>query len=505
MSNITKFLASACCALFVLGFFNTKVSAQDGSAVAVVTAKRVSNSDLSNSELEKLARFPGCETEKTAYSKTQCSEEKFTEYIQANLEYPARSKSSDFSGVSVKVEFVVEATGMIHSFKIVKPNIKEYDVNALAVFEKMVEEGIKWAPGKVNGEPTRTTNKKTIKYDIAGRDKSFPEFSLGDDVYELVDEVPAFKTCQGANKKDREILDCTLESLNGFFRDNMVYPKDALEVGLEGDIDVEFIVDRSGLVRNVEIKNDLGLGTSEEAFRLMLLMNDKNIGWIAGEEDGRKVNVKLETTVQFRIDPSAKPKTKLKVMDAKPVFVTEREGYEEYLNSYLKYPVGEDVNPCAIGVVDVKFKVNRSNNQVEITEIMDYNNLGKEFKAAVTDFIMSTKGDWEVDYPNLGTETQYYLSIPFMPGKNTCPSARSDYKEMVYKAIEGEKVARESADLNKGLALLDEALRLYPADNKMRYLRGNTLYRAGRMVEGCVDLSFVNKQNKDIVVPKSCK
>ena len=505
MSNITKSLTCALFALSLITFSNFQLNAQDGSVVAVVTAKRSAAGELSNSELEKQARFPGCEKEKTAYSRAQCSEEKLRDYIIANLEYPARSKSSDFDGVTVNVEFTVEATGMIHSFKIPRPNVKEYDVNALKVFEKMVEDGIKWTPGKVNNEPIRTTAKKNICFDIQGRDKAFPEFSLGDDVYELVDEVPAFKTCQGSSKKDREILDCTLESLDGFFRENMIYPKDALTVGLEGDIEVDFIVDHNGLVRNVEIKNDLGLGTSEEAFRLMLLMNDKNIGWVPGEEDGRKVNVQLATTVHFRIDPSAKPKTKLRVMDAKPVFVTERKGFEDYMESYLRYPVGEDVNPCGQGVIDVKFKVNRGSGSIEITEMVDYNNLGKEFKASATDFIMSTKGDWEVDYSNLGPQTEYYLSIPFMPNKNTCPSARDDYKEMVYKAISGEVVVKEKGDLNDGLKLLDDALRLYPADNKMRYLRGNTLYKAGRIVEGCVDLSFVNKQNKDIVVPKSCK
>lgn len=504
MSNITKTIACAIIACLFLGFSSTNSFAQDNSSVAVVKAKRVS-AKLSNSELEKFARFPGCENEKTVYSKTQCSESKFADYIEKNLKYPSRSKSADFDGVSVKVDFIVEATGMIHSFKIAKSNIKEYDVNSIALFEKMVEDGIKWAPGIVNGEPKRTQNSKVIKYSIEGRDRSFPEFALGDDVYELVDEVPAFKNCQGANKKDRAILDCTLESLSGFFRENMIYPKDALTVGLEGEIQVDFIVDQKGLVRNVKILNDLGLGTSEEAFRLMLLMNDKQIGWIPGEEDGRKVNVRLSTTIPFKIDPSAKPKASLGTMDAKTVFITERDGFEDYMKSYLKYPVGEEVNPCATGVIDVKFKVNRSNGNIEITEMVDYNNLGKLYKSSVTNFIQSTKGDWEVHYPNLGSNTQYRLSIPFIPSKAACPSSRSDYKELIDKAIEGEEMARESANLNDGLTLLDEALRIYPADNKMRYLRGTTLYRVGRMVEGCVDLSFVNKQNKDIVVPKSCK
>lgn len=485
-----------------LALSGSEVQAQQESAVAVVTADKITKKGAENSGDQ--ARFPGCESESSNYSKIQCAEAKLDEFIKENLKYPSRSKSADFNGKVVKVSFIVEPTGIIHSFKIIKPDIKEYDVNALAVFEKMVESGIKWVPAEKDGGPARSNVTKSVHYDIEGRDRAYPSAGLGNDVYELVDEVPAFASCQAVGKKDREILDCTLESLDGFFKENMVYPEDALEVGLEGDINVEFIVDAKGLVRNVKILDDLGLGTSEEAFRLMLLMNDKNIGWIPGEEDGKRVNVKLNTTVHFRIDASAKPKNKLKLMDAKPVFVTEREGFDEYMESNLKYPTGEDIDPCKNGVIDVKFKVSNS-GAIEITKMTDYNQLGKEFKASATKFINSTKGDWNTGYANLNQNTEYYLSIPFAPNTRTCPLARDDYKEMVAKALEGEKVAKEKANLNDGLKLMDDALRLYPADNKFRYLRGTTLYRAGRRIEGCVDLSFVNKQNKDIVVPKSCK
>jgi hypothetical protein len=137
--------------------------------------------------------------------------------------------------------------------------------------------------------------------------------------------------------------------------------------------------------------------------------------------------------------------------------------------------------------------------------MVDYNNLGKDFKTAVTDFLNETEGEWNVNFPNLSPETKYYLSIPIAPASETCADVPKGYKEMIYKAIDGATLTEKKATLNDGLDLLDKAVRIYPADNKIRHLRGMALYNNGRQVEGCVDLSFVNKQNKDISVPKTCR
>jgi Flp pilus assembly protein TadD len=55
------------------------------------------------------------------------------------------------------------------------------------------------------------------------------------------------------------------------------------------------------------------------------------------------------------------------------------------------------------------------------------------------------------------------------------------------------------------LAWLNKAVRLYPADNKIRRLRGMALYQNGHAAEGCADLFFINKQNKYIAAPEGCK
>jgi hypothetical protein len=137
--------------------------------------------------------------------------------------------------------------------------------------------------------------------------------------------------------------------------------------------------------------------------------------------------------------------------------------------------------------------------------MVDYNNLGKEFKNAVNAFLQETTGQWRINFPGLGEETQYFLSLPFMSGNATCGETNPKYKELVYKSLGDAALTTKPGTLDLGMDALDKAIRLFPADNKIRHLRGTALYNVGRTIEGCVDLYYVNKQNRDIAIPEGCK
>lgn len=487
-------------------FLTNGTNAQNGETAAIVIPERATDSKKNLNNLDQQPRFPGCESGVSIDQKTACAQEKLDEYIQENLKYPEIAKNADFKPVIVRVRMTVDANGKIHSPRILELGIKEYDANALAVLSQMEQSDIKWIPGTMQGLSVRTPVMVTVHFSWEGRNKNFPTLSNNsDDIYELPDEVPAFTSCKQPGNKDAQILECSLDFMADFFNRNMIYPEEALKVGLEGDMQAEFVVSKDGKIRNVLLKNDIGLGCRQEAERLFELMNEKNIGWIPGEEDNQKVNVLLKTTVRFRIKNEAKPAAKLASMDPKPLFITGRSGFEEFLKVYLKYPAGKDVNPCLVGVIGMKFKINRQTGALVVTEMLDYNNLGKEFKTAANLFLQETTGQWRVNFPGLGDETQYYLSLPFASGDSICGEGNLHYKQQIYKTLEEIVLTEKKATLDQGMDALDKAVRLYPADNKIRYLRGMALYNAGRTIEGCVDLFYVNKQNKDIPVPASCK
>lgn len=490
-----------------LSILSNHLIAQNNASTAIVITEKKTESPKALSTMEQQPRFPGCEISGASLEqKMTCAQEKLEEYIRENLQYPEISKNQDFKPVIVRVRMTVDANGRIHSPRILELGTKEFDANALAVCSLMEKNEVKWIPGSLDGIAVRTPIMVTVHFSWEGRNKAFPgTFSNSDDIFELPDEVPAFPSCKQPGNKDAQILECSLDFMADFFNRNMVYPEEALRVGLEGDIQAEFVVGKDGKVKDVFLKNDIGLGCREEAERLFALMNEKNIGWIPGEEDNQKVNVLLKTSVRFRIKPEEKPAHKLAYMDPKPLFITGKAGFEEFLKSYLKYPAGKEINPCALGVIDVKFKINRQTGALTVTEMVDYNNLGKEFKNAVNAFLQETTGQWRINFPGLGEETQYFLSLPFMSGNATCGETNPKYKELVYKSLGDAALTTKPATLDLGMDALDKAIRLFPADNKIRHLRGTALYNVGRTIEGCVDLYYVNKQNRDIAIPEGCK
>jgi Gram-negative bacterial TonB protein C-terminal len=470
-------------------------------------AQSASLSGQGTDRLDEQPRFPSTNAAGSSVEdKLRWSESGLEKFIKDNLKYPEAAKEAGFIPRIVRVGVTVEPDGTIHSPRIFQPGLKEYDDNAQAILVQMMQSNIKWIPGVSNGKPVRSYATIAIHYSLEGRNRMFPAYTADDDVYELVDKIPGLPTCQAAGKRDEWVRDCVGKSLQEFFARNLAYPELALKIGLEGDIQVEYVVGKNGQVRNVRLLNNLGVGCEEEVRRLFDLMNSKNIGWVPGEENGQKVDVVQRVTVPFRIPNTKTARAKVDFMDPKSLFITGREGFDEFMNSYLKYPTAEGVSPCSFGIIDVLFKIGKQNNEVGIVSMTDYNNLGKPFQDAIATFLQETNGLWKTAYPNLDeATTQYYISVPFTANGTTCTNVPSGYKETFAKAIDAVALTDKKSTFEDGIGFLDKAVRLFPADNKIRHLRGMALYKSGHTAEGCVDLFYINKQNKAIEMPVNCK
>lgn len=62
------------------------------------------------------------------------------------------------------------------------------------------------------------------------------------------------------------------EAMSAFIKENMVYPKKALEAGIEGTVAVTIDIDNDGKVLRTRVKKSLGHGCDEEAQRLASLL-----------------------------------------------------------------------------------------------------------------------------------------------------------------------------------------------------------------------------------------
>jgi TonB family protein len=565
------------------------------SAKAQINASPTTESAAS---LDVQPRFPGgADAGASEEEKIKGAEKSLERFIQEHLQYPQSAKGKDFKPRVVRVRITIDPNGKVHSPRILELGTKEYDDNALTVVKKMEQNDVRWSPGILAGQAVRTAVMVPVHYTWEGRNRAFPDIPDQDDrIHELVDEVPAFAHCRQKGKSDEAIRDCSIAYINDFFAENMNFEGD----GPDGDVHAEFVVDKSGFVRNLTLKNDTGSALGAETLRLFNLMNEKNISWLPGEEDGQKVNVRLRISLHFQSEKStgkpagteyalnkpaankpgvgvpepvsnkvpvnkpvtteesaatnktaaskpvankpatnktaasepaankpaaskpaagenavaakpaatkpAAPVVKMSQVEAKFYFSTGVEGYEKYQAAALKMPApGKKDAECAFGVLDVKFKVNPQSGAIVVTDLVDYSDLGKEFKAAVNNFLLGSNGQWRKDAPVLDENTQFSLSIPMTTNNATCLESFGNYKEIINKSVDNYALTTNENTLEQGLQILDEAIERYPQDNKILRLRGMALFKNEHTVEGCLDLKLAHSQNKSLSLPSGCK
>lgn len=103
-------------------------------------------------------------------------------------------------------------------------------------------------------------------------------------VYNNVEYIPSYP---GGNK-----------GLQKYFDDNLKYPDDATNEGVDGTVKVSFVVDENGKLTSPEVVGDkLGYGLDEEALRVIRQMPT----WTAGKLNGKNVKTRYTLPVKFQL------------------------------------------------------------------------------------------------------------------------------------------------------------------------------------------------------------
>lgn len=88
-----------------------------------------------------------------------------------------------------------------------------------------------------------------------------------------------------------------------YLKDNVKYPQDALDNGVEGTVFVEFVVDSKGKVRDAVAADAVGENVDQslkdEALRLVTSMPT----WVAGTNKGKAVDSYFSVPITFDIEP----------------------------------------------------------------------------------------------------------------------------------------------------------------------------------------------------------
>lgn len=91
-----------------------------------------------------------------------------------------------------------------------------------------------------------------------------------------------------------------INGMEGFYnllRKNLKYPKQAISLGVEGKVFVEFIVNKNGEPSDIKVTRGIGAGCDEEAMRVIGLSR-----WEPGRQRGNPVRVRMTMPIIFSLN-----------------------------------------------------------------------------------------------------------------------------------------------------------------------------------------------------------
>ncbi len=106
------------------------------------------------------------------------------------------------------------------------------------------------------------------------------------DIFVIVESLPEF---EGG-----------LEALNAYVIGELKYPSQARKMGIEGRVDVQFIVEKDGSLSNVKSVKGIGAGCDAEAVRVI----QNAPPFKPGTQQGKPVRVRMEVPILFQLDKS---------------------------------------------------------------------------------------------------------------------------------------------------------------------------------------------------------
>lgn len=252
-----------------------------GLTLAALTAQGQADTTIYQ-VVSEMPRFPACERlDTTLAAKQQCANQVMLQYVYERIVYPQQAINEGIEGTAV-VTFVIEADGALSQPRIVRDLGAGTGMAALAVVLNMMEEGIRWVPGKLDGRPVRVQFTLPIRFKL---EDPLPYSLVGrDTVYTQFDTELSF---QGG-----------AEGLQAFMDKALVYPETGnADCGM-GQIDIQVLVENTGRVRVLDVTdyNELGFDFWYAAIHAATSTQGQ---WTPATYQGRAVNTAFDLSLSF--------------------------------------------------------------------------------------------------------------------------------------------------------------------------------------------------------------
>ncbi len=218
----------------------------------------------------------------------QKAEEARMAYMQAMelkaLQEAAKKQKKEEPKVQPKVEPKKEIPEVRQTQKFTAPVIKKDElVKEENQVKQMDDLDKKAAVGNVDQEGTQNRTVEAVRNDIAVNTPPEPKEDVAKKVFDVVEEMPSFPGGNGA--------------LMQFLQSNVKYPVVAQENGVQGRVQIGFVVERDGSITDVRVVRSVDPSLDKEAMRVVKMMPR----WNPGKQNGQTVRVKYTVPVLFRL------------------------------------------------------------------------------------------------------------------------------------------------------------------------------------------------------------
>ncbi|WP_420552275.1 energy transducer TonB [Tenacibaculum aiptasiae] len=114
--------------------------------------------------------------------------------------------------------------------------------------------------------------------------------------FDVVEQIPMFKNCSDSTL---DAFDCFNQEMEKHITDNFRYPEKALERGIEGSLNVSFVIDSYGEVKDIKIEGEnVHKILRKEAERIVSLLPD----FKPGKHKNKSIDVLYEFPIVFSLE-----------------------------------------------------------------------------------------------------------------------------------------------------------------------------------------------------------
>ncbi len=124
--------------------------------------------------------------------------------------------------------------------------------------------------------------------------------SVSCDIFKVIEQMPRFfsEECENMNAYHTTKKKCADEKMLQFLKDNVVYPKIAIDNNIEGEVVIQVVVEKqTGCLSHIKIVRDIGYNCGIEVQKVISTMPD----FIVGRQVGTPVHVQLNIPYTFEL------------------------------------------------------------------------------------------------------------------------------------------------------------------------------------------------------------